>query len=57
MALDDFMRPMVSKFTSRGVGKRFSEAAQLPGSGIEIVESDGHGHTQEYRITINPQPW
>ena len=53
VASDDFMRPLVTRFTTRSIGKRFNQAARIKGSGIEVLPSTRHGSGRVYRISVS----
>ncbi len=48
---DEALRPLVSKFTPRILGKRFSEASRIPGSGI-TVHDNNRKRGNQYRIAV-----
>jgi hypothetical protein len=50
---DDTLMPLVSKFSTRQVGRKFIEASRIPGSRITLVSSRTSGH--RYQIYLNGQ--
>lgn len=49
---NESLRPFVQKFTTRTLGKRFSEASRIKDSGITVVASGKRGN--RYRILLPP---
>ena len=52
-AYDEGLRHLTKGFTTRSVGKKFTQASKTPGSGIEVAQiSDKHGN--RYCIDVRP---
>lgn len=49
---EDTLRPMMSKYSGRQLGRKFVEAARIRGSRISIESNDSHGNT--YLINLDP---
>ena len=49
----DSLRPLVSKYTPRLLGRKFTEASKIRDSGIELVQSGYKGNGHRYRIRLD----
>lgn len=54
MSTDDALRPLVSKFTAKQVGKKFVEASRIRGSGVSI-EDEGTKFGNLYSIDLSSE--
>jgi len=50
---DEALKPLVTKFTPRGIGMKFRNAARIADSGIEVLDSDGKRNVYEIAVTYN----
>jgi hypothetical protein len=50
---DDAMRPLVSKYTARMLGRKFTDASKIRDSGVEVVQSGYKANGNRYRIRLD----
>jgi hypothetical protein len=50
---DEAVKPMASKFTVKGIGRKFTAASGIPGSRIKVVEESHRGH--RYSIDLSDE--
>jgi hypothetical protein len=51
LSLDEGMRHLIAKYTARQLARKFVDASQIPGSGVSVIEGQGH-HGNKYRIKL-----
>lgn len=51
VAKDDALKPLIQKLSVKAIGRKFVDAARIPGSRIKVLAKNNHGH--RYSIDLN----
>ena len=53
VGMNDSLRLLVSKYTPRVLGRKFTDASKIRDSGVEVVQSGYKGNGHRYRIRLD----